>query len=133
MQPDLLVFYSQDMKFVLVSKDPEVVKATEGAFQPDDELLIFDTWPPALEACTDADLLFVDLIATLDKPHKIAGYEKFAEAKMDHATASTTPLVLIAQPDDYELDFMAGYPNFVFAHLRRPITYKIFRRASTWV
>lgn len=121
------------MKFVLVSKDPEVVKATEGAFQPDDELLIFDTWPPALEACTDADLLFVDLIATLDKPHKIAGYEKFAEAKMDHPTANTTPLVLIAQPDDYELDFMAGYPNFVFAHLRRPINYKIFRRASTWV
>lgn len=121
------------MKFVLVSKDPEVIKATEGAFQPDDELLIFDSWAPALEESADADLLFVDLIATLEKPHKIAGYEKFAEAKMDHPIAATVPLVIIAQPDDYELDFMAGYPNFVFAHLRRPITFKIFRRASTWV
>ena len=36
-------------------------------------------------------------------------------------------------PDDYELDFMTGWPNFVFGHLRRPVTEKIFRRASTWI
>jgi hypothetical protein len=121
------------MKFILITKDAEITKATEGAFQPEDELLIFPDWAPALEACEDADLLFVDLLATLEKAHKIAGYEKFAEAKMDHPVASATPLVLISAPDDYELDFMAGFPNFVFAHLRRPVTYKIFRRASTWV
>lgn len=121
------------MKFILVTKDAEIIAGTQGAFQPEDELTIFDTWQAALESCEDADLLFVDLIATLIKPHKIAGYEQFAEAKMSHPIAAGTPLVLIAPPDDYELDFMAGYPNFVFAHLRRPVTYKIFRRASTWV
>lgn len=121
------------MKFILVTKDPEIVAGTQGAFQPEDELVIFDNWMAALESAEDADLMFVDLIATLIKPHKIAGYEQFAEAKMSHPVAAATPLVLIAPPDDYELDFMAGYPNFVFAHLRRPVTYKIFRRASTWV
>jgi hypothetical protein len=121
------------MKFVLVTKDQEVVEATKGAFQHDDELIIEPDWRLALEQCQNADLIFVDLIATLERPHKIAGYEKFAEGKMDHPSASTIPLVLIAPPDDYELDFMAGYPNFVFAHIRRPVTYKIFRRASTWV
>lgn len=121
------------MKFVLVTKDQDVVGATEGAFQPEDELLVFGDWHQALEACEGADLLFVDLLATLTKPHKIAGYEAFAVGKMEHPVASSTPLVLIAAPDDYELDFMAGFPNFVFAHLRRPLSYKIFRRATTWV
>ena len=127
------VFHAWDVKFVLVTKDPDVVAATEGAFQPDDELNVYDDWSTALDDCRDADLIFVDLVATLQRPHKIAGYEKFAEAKMAHREAAGTPLVLIAAPPDYELDFMAGYPNFVFAHLQRPLTYKIFRRASTWV
>jgi hypothetical protein len=87
----------------------------------------------ALDACEGADLLFVDLLATLEEPHKIAGYEKFAELKMGHPAAKDVPVVLIAPPDDYELDFMAGWPDFVFAHIRRPVTEKIFRRASTWV
>ncbi|MBX3110983.1 MAG: hypothetical protein KF857_03160 [Fimbriimonadaceae bacterium] len=121
------------MKFVLVTKDAEVVSATVGAFQPDDRLVVTEDWRHALDECHDADLLFVDLVATLEKPHKIAGYEAFAEAKMAHGTANGTPLVLISPPDDYELDFMAGFPDFVFAHLRRPLNYKIFRRASTWV
>ncbi|MBS1709274.1 MAG: hypothetical protein JSS65_11230 [Armatimonadetes bacterium] len=121
------------MKFVLVTKDPEVVSATVGAFQSDDELVVTEDWAHALEACHGADLMFVDLIATLEKPHKIAGYEDFAEAKMAHPIASATPLVLISPPEDYELDFMAGFPDFVFASLRRPLSYKIFRRASTWV
>ncbi|MDI9636740.1 hypothetical protein QPK87_09975 [Kamptonema cortianum] len=121
------------MKFVLVTKDSAIVEATQGAFQPDDELLVFEDWRVALDQASDADILFVDLVATLEKPHKIAGYEKFAEAKMDHPESSTVPLALIAPPDDYELDFMVGYPNFVFAHLARPLTYKVFRRISTFV
>lgn len=121
------------MKFVLVTKDSEIVNATVGAFQPDDQVVVYDNWEPALEDAADADILFLDLVAALDKPHKIAGYERFAAAKMDHPTASTVPLVLIAAPADYELDFMVGYPNFVFAHLSRPLNYKLFRRASTWV
>lgn len=118
---------------MLVTKDREVVQATEGAFQHDDELLVFEAWDEALEACTDTDILFVDLVATLKSPHKVKGYEMFALAKMGHDIAAPIPLVLIAQPDGYELDFMVGWPNFVFAHLRRPLSYKLFRRASTWV
>jgi ureidoglycolate hydrolase len=38
-----------------------------------------------------------------------------------------------AGPEGYELDFMVGWPNFVFANVRKPVTYKIFRRASTWI
>jgi len=121
------------MKFVLLTKDQEIVDATQGAFQSDDELLVFDAWSDALDHCEGVDLLFVDMIATLEKPHRITGYERFAEAKMDHPVAGPVPLVLIAAPDDYELDFMVGYPNFVFAHLRRPLNYKLFRRATTWV
>lgn len=121
------------MKFVLITKDEEVVAAARGAFPPSDELLIFDEWIKALDAAAGADLLFVDLLATLDEPNKIGGYERFANAKMLHEVAQSVPLVLIAAPDDYELDFMAGWPDFVFAHVRRPVSDKIFRRASTWV
>lgn len=121
------------MKFVLLTQDQEMVEAAREGFHPADTFEAFDTAEAALEACNDADLIFVDLIATLDEPHKIAGYERFAELKMSHGVAARTPLVLISPPDDYELDFMAGWPDFVFAHIRRPVNAKIFRRASTWV
>ncbi len=121
------------MRFVLVTKDPDVVKATNGAFQPEDELEVFEDWREALESSRDTDILFVDLIATLEHPHKVAGYERFALAKMAHPLAGPVPLVLIAPPEDYEMDFLVGWPNFVFAHLRRPLSYKIFRRATTWI
>jgi hypothetical protein len=121
------------MKYVLVTRDPEVRQATDGAFQPDDEALMFEDWAPALEACDGADMIFVDMLATLDEPHRVAGYERFAHANMDHPVASATPLVLIALPDGYEMDFMAGFPDFVFAHLKRPVTFKVLRRATTWV
>ncbi|MCW5936870.1 MAG: hypothetical protein KIT11_06155 [Fimbriimonadaceae bacterium] len=121
------------MKFVLVTKDPDVRSATDGAFQPDDTLVIFEDWQEALDECADADLLFVDLLATLEVPHKVSGYEKFARVKMAHPQGAAVPLVLIAAPDDYEMDFMVGWPNFVFAHLRRPLSYKLFRRATTWI
>lgn len=121
------------MKYIVITKDQEIVAATKNAFQPDDTCNIFENWREALEDCHDADLMFVDLVATLATPHKIKGYEEFAEAKIDHPMACLVPLVLIAPPTDYELDFMTGYPDFVFGHLRRPVTYKILRRASTWV
>lgn len=121
------------VKFVLVSDDQEIVDAAKSAFQRSDKLAVHKEWANALADCRDADLLFVDLLATLKEPHRIAGYEEFAETKMDHPDAYRTPLVLISAPEKYELDFMAGWPDFVFAHLRRPVTEKMFRRASTWV
>lgn len=121
------------MKFVLITDDKEVAAIARKGFQSDDETLVFAKWSDALDACGGADLLFVDLISTLEEPHKIAGYEAFGMAKMDHPVAKAVPVVLIAPPEDYELDFMAGWPDFVFAHLTRPVTEKIFRRASTWV
>ena len=121
------------MKFVLITKDAEVEKSAREGFHPADECLVFSDWAKALDSCDGAALLFVDLLATLDEPNKIAGYEKFAYAKMDHDIANATPLVLISPPDDYEMDFMAGWPNFVFGHVKRPVDYRIFRRASTWV
>ncbi|MBS1700044.1 MAG: hypothetical protein JST12_00145 [Armatimonadetes bacterium] len=121
------------MKFVLITKDQDMQNEAKEGFHPSDTFEAFSEWEPALDAAADADLIFVDLLATLDEPHKIAGYEKFAHAKMDHAQAKAIPLVLISPPDDYELDFMAGWPDFVFANIRRPVSYKHFRRASTWV
>jgi hypothetical protein len=121
------------MKFVLITQDPEVEAAAREGFHPSDQCMVFGDWMQALDNAEGADLMFVDLVATLSEPHKIAGYEHFAMAKMSHPVAKHIPLVLIAAPDDYELDFMAGWPDFVFGHVRRPITYKIFRRASTWV
>ena len=121
------------MKFVLLTREAELVEAAKAGFHPSDTFSSFENIDEALDACEGTDLLFVDLLATLEEPHKIGGYEKFAEKKMEHEKAKDVPLVLIAPPDDYELDFMAGWPDFVFAHIRRPVTEKIFRRASTWV
>lgn len=121
------------MKFVLITKDPELESAAREGFHPSDKLFCYTEWAEALNACKDADLVFVDLVATLTEGHKISGYEAFAVAKMNHHVAAGIPLVLIAPEPSYELDFMAGWPNFVFGHVQRPVDYKIFRRASTWV
>ena len=120
------------MRFVLITRDADLAAEARKGFEPY-ACDVFDDWHPALDAAEGADLMFVDLIATLTEPHKIAGYERFAQAKMTHPLASPVPLVLIAPPEEYELDFMAGWPDFVFGHVRRPIDAKIFRRASTWV
>lgn len=120
------------MKFVLITKDAELEAEARKGFEPY-RCESFADWHAALDAAGDADLLFVDLVATLTEPHKIAGYEAFANAKMAHPEASAVPLVLIAPPEEYELDFMAGWPDFVFGHVRRPVDFKVFRRASTWV
>jgi hypothetical protein len=121
------------MKFVLVTDDPELEAAARAGFHPADEFVVYRHWSEALEALEGVDLLFVDLLATLEEAGRIAGYEKFAMAKMDHPVASLTPLVVITPPADYELDFMAGWPNFVLGNIQRPVSDKIFRRASTWV
>jgi hypothetical protein len=121
------------LRLLLVTRDPEVVAATKGAFQPDDVLEVYSKWEEALETAAGADLMFVDLLATLRTPNRIAGYERFAAAKMEHPSASDVPLVLISPPADYALDAMVGWPGFVFAHLPRPVSYKLFRRATTWV
>lgn len=121
------------MKFILITKEPEIEAAARRGFHPDDEMKSFADWNEALNASAGADMMFVDLLATLDEPHKIAGYEKFAIAKMGHPIAKSVPLVLISAPLDYELDFMTGWPDFILGNIPRPVTDKIFRRASTWV
>lgn len=123
------------MTYILVTRDPEVREAflSPEAFLPSDTLKTFESWQDALKETAGADMMFVQLVATLDEPHKIGGYERFAEAKMADEALSAVPLVLIAPPADYELDFMVGYPDFVFAQVPHPVTTKIFRRASTWI
>lgn len=121
------------LRIVLLTKDSTVAEATKGAFQPDDELSIHSGWEEALEDCEGAEIFFVDILATLETPHRIDGYERFAQAKMSHPVAKDIPLVLIGPGQDYELDAMVGWPGFVFAHLSRPVTYKLFRRATTWI
>ncbi|MBV6459752.1 MAG: hypothetical protein HONBIEJF_02905 [Fimbriimonadaceae bacterium] len=118
---------------MLFTGDDELAGAARSGIPTSDDLVICGSWQAALDACENADMIFVDMLATLEEPHKVGGYEKFANAKMDHPAAKSVPLVLIAPPTDYSMDFMAGWPNFVFAHVRRPVTEKIFRRASTWV
>jgi hypothetical protein len=121
------------MKFMVITRDPEIEEAARKGFHPSDEMVAFGDWSEALKHIQGVDMVFVDLLATLKEPHKIAGYEEFAEAKMNDPVAKDIPLVLVAAPDDYELDFMTGWPDFVFGHVRRPVTEKIFRRASTWI
>ena len=121
------------MRFLLVTRDDEIADAAKTAFDRSDTLEVFSDWKLALESAEGADMMFIDLLATLEEPHKIAGYERFAHAKMAHTHAASVPLVLIAAPHDYELDFMSGWPDFVLAQLRRPVQEKVFRRAATWI
>ena len=78
-------------------------------------------------------MMFLDLLSTLTEPHKIDGYEQFAQAKMAHPIAAKVPLVLINPPDDYDIDSMVGWPDFLFGNLRRPINSKVIRRMTTYV
>lgn len=122
------------VKLVFITKDKEVVEIAKKAFPSGMESLhFFEDWRPGLEACEGAEMVFVDLVATLDEPHKIAGYEKFAHGKMSHEIAKSVPLVLLSPPPDYDLDFMTGWPDFVFAQLRMPVTEKVFRRVVTYI
>lgn len=119
------------MKFVLITQDPEVEQAARDGFVPY-ECLVFADWAEALEAAEGADMMFVDFLATLKEPHKVEGYEDFAQAKMSHPIAAGIPLVLVSAPRDYEIDFMTGWPDFLVGNIPRPVDPKVFRRASTW-
>jgi len=121
------------MKFLLITRDPELEAEARQGFHPTDELLCEADWERALDGAEGVDLIFVDLEATLCEPHRIYGYEMFAQGKMSHPVAAEVPAVLIAPEISYELDFMAGWPGFLHGHVRKPINYKVFRRASTWV
>lgn len=123
------------MRYVLLSHDSEMVAAFQSpeAFLPNDELLVVDTKHALIEACPGSDMVFVDLIATLDEPHKIEGYERLYDMKNVSPEIAAVPMVLIAPPSGYDLDFMVGWPEFVFAQMPRPVTAKLFRRASTWI
>ena len=121
------------MRFVVITSDSFIVGACQEGFHPSDEALFFPDWHEALDKAEGADLMFVDLMATLKEPHKIEGYEEFAQAKMAHPKASKVPLVLINAADDYDLDSMVGWPDFLFGNLRRPINSKVIRRMTTYV
>ena len=123
------------MRFLLLTKDPELKEAflSPEAFMPSDKLAVYEDWNELLAQSQGADLVFIDILATLERDHEIQGYEDFANAKMDHEDAKDIPLVLVEQPAGYDFDFMVGWPDFVFARLKRPVLPKIFRRASTWI
>lgn len=121
------------MRFIVISADPQVVEAAKEGFHPADEALYFKDWREALDQAKGADMMFIDLLATLTEPHKIQGYEDFANAKMSHPGAKDVPLVLINAPDDYDIDSMVGWPDFLFGNLRRPINSKVIRRMTTYV
>lgn len=123
------------MRYVLLSTDSDIIaafKSPEAFFQTDD-LVIASTSEEAVRATPGADMLFVDILATLTEPHRIAGYEVFHDLMLESAGAKDVPLVLISAPTDYEIDFMVGWPDFVFANMPRPVSAKLFRRASTWI
>ncbi len=121
------------VKYILVSKDAEVLEQASKAFYPDDEVLLTGDWQEALSKIEGTDMMFVDLLATLRQDHKIAGYEEFAEAKLGSPEAKGVKLVMIWPPADYELDFMTGYPDFIFQHIQRPVTFQKLRRSTTFI
>lgn len=120
-------------KVILVTDDPEVIREAKETYREGVQLVVTPYWSEALDWCRTADVLVVDLLATLEEPHKIGGYVKFAEAKRAHKWAKNIPLVLIDVPEGYKLNGMVGWPNFVRAYVRRPVTSRIFRRVLTWI
>lgn len=106
---------------VLISLDPELIADTRDACKERRLQLHVDSeWLRAIEKSAHADLMIVDLLATLNPPHRISGYVKFAEAKMKSA-AVQTPIVLIGPPVGYRLNGMVGWPGFLTAFVERPI------------
>lgn len=120
-------------KIVLVTKDSDLLNKAKRAFNGKVKLVVSDDWKSALEESNGTSLMVVDLMATLRKPKKIAGYEEFALAKMNHKSASKTKLIVIYPPEDYRLDGMVGWPNFVFAMLRKPLTLQDLKKITNWI
>ncbi len=133
MEPTAPMARRREFKVILVTADPEVVSVAKEAYRDGVRLTITPHWNEALEGCGDADVLVVDMLSTLEKPHKIGGYVKFAQAKMSHEKARKTLLVLISVPEGYKLNGMVGWPNFLRAYLRRPLTARMFQRILTWL
>jgi len=121
------------MKFVLISKDEEIIESAQEAYGTHYSLTVYKNWSLALAECKGADLMFVDIVATINEPGKIQGYEDFAAAKLSNETSNPIPLVAIALPTDYEIDSMVGWPGFVIAMWHRPVDAKRFRQASGYV
>lgn len=121
------------MKIILITKDAELEEIAKNSLAVSDSLSSYSDFNRALDAADGADLMILDMVASLEVPHKVAGYEKFARAKMTHDLARTVPLILISPPPHYELDFMTGWPDFVALNIRAPITPKAFRRALAWI
>ncbi|MBS1707021.1 MAG: hypothetical protein JST40_14240 [Armatimonadetes bacterium] len=121
------------MKLVVVTSDPEVITSCKEAFRLGENVQYFRNWRDALDSCENADLMFLDQVATFHEPHRIAGYEEFAAAKMAHPIAKSTRLVLLAPPPDYDLDFVTGWPDFIFARIVKPVNEKVLRRIVTYV
>lgn len=120
------------MKTVLITRDAAVSAAAREGLGAE-AVRIHPEWTDALADAQGADLIVVDLLATLEEPGRIAGYEKFAYAKMDHPVAANVPLVLLSPPPEVELDFMTGWPDFLFAQVRLPVTADVFRRFARWL
>jgi DNA-binding response OmpR family regulator len=121
------------MRILLISNDQELNQQAQIAYEKTDELVIIEDWREAIQLAKPTDLMIVDIMSTLDEPHKISGYEAFAHAKMKHKVARGVPLVAIQPADDYHLDAMVGWEGFLHGLVKRPVTWKIFRRISTWV
>lgn len=122
------------MRYVLFSTDPDIQAAFRSpeAFLASDQLFVATNRQEAVTLAASADMVFVDLISSLDEPHKIAGYEAFHDLMVENKVTGV-PVVLISPPTDYDIDFMVGWPDFVFANMPRPVSAKLFRRASTWI
>ena len=106
---------------ILVSHDPELIADCRDVCKERQmQLSIEPEWRRALDRSRTANLMIVDLLATLSPPHRISGYVRFAESKMESAAAAT-PIALIGAPDSYRLDGMVGWPGFLAAFVPRPV------------
>jgi hypothetical protein len=106
---------------ILISHDPELIADTREICKTRGMALTVETeWKRALERSAQANLLIVDLVATLTPPHRISGYVRFAESKMS-SPAAKTPIALVGPPDNYRLDGMVGWPGFLSAFVPRPV------------
>ncbi len=110
------------MKIIFITKDPEVEEVAKRSFPASEELQFYPDWSEALSASEGADLLYVDQEATLETAHKIRGYEVFAQAKQAHPVAAKVKTVLISPAPGYDLDFVVGWPDFLFQRIEKPLT-----------
>ena len=119
------VEFSEGLRLVktvtFITKDLELIeRARLGCDRRGYVMNVEADWKNAISQAAQSDLVVVDLIATLDPPHRIAGYVQFAEALMA-SKAAEVPLALVGAPDGYRLDGMVGWPGFLSAFVERPV------------